>query len=165
MKNECKHPLESRVNFHQDGYHCTECDTDVATIRPNNNPPVVYIIGRTTGAEKLNLAAFNAVEGFLNKYGYHAVKQHDLFDDSEQRTLSDAEMMQRRFNAIDQCDIVLLLPDWMECSYARAEQQYARTMAMDVRHYTTFCSSHNLCKNNPKQSVQDLRKVLGKTAA
>ena len=161
----CKHPIEARVNFHADGYHCTQCAEDVATKKPNNATKVVYIIGRTTGVEKLNLAAFNAVEGFLHKYGYETVKQHDLFDDSDQRTLSQEDMMQRRFDAIDQCDMVLTLPDWIECSYARAAPRYANTMQMAVRQYTTFCASHQLCKNAPKQSVEQLRHILKNTAA
>lgn len=163
--NNCKHPIDKRVNFHDDGYHCTLCTTDVELIRQNNQPKVVYIIGRTMGVEKLNLSAFNAVEGFLNKYGYEAVKQHDLFEDSDQHTLSQAEMMQRRFDAMDQCDMVVLLPDWMECSYARAEQRYASTMAMDVRPYTTFCSSHQLLKGKGKQNINDLRQAVAKKAA
>jgi hypothetical protein len=164
MKN-CKHPIENRVNFHDNGYHCTACGQDVAIEHVKNNPPVVYLIGRTTGVEKLNLGFFNTVEAFLHKYGYETVKQHDLFDDSDQRTLSQQEQMQRRFDTIDQCDMVLLLPDWMECSYARAEQRYARTMQKDVRNYTTFCSSHKLCKSKPKASVQDLQAMLKNTAA
>lgn len=165
MINNCKHPIEDRVNFHDSGYRCTNCQQDITTTPVSNNPKVVYIIGRTTGVEKLNLGFFNTVEGFLNKYGYNTVKQHDLFDDSDQRTLSQQEAMQRRYDAMDQCDMVLLLPDWMECSYARAEQHYASTMQMDVRPYAIFCSSHKLCKNNPKQSVQDLRGTLQNTAA
>lgn len=161
----CKHPLENRTNFYEGGYTCTACAIDIETTTPNNTPPVVYIIGRTTGVEKLNLAFFNTVEGFLHKYGYETVKQHDLFDDSDQRTLSQQEQMQRRFETMDQCDIMLLLPDWMECSYARAEQHYASTMQMDVRNYTTFCSSHKLCKNNPKATVQDLRVAMANHAA
>lgn len=165
MIKNCKHPIDNRVNFHDNGYHCTSCGLDVETTRVRNNPQVVYLVGRTTGVEKLNLAFFNTVEGFLNKHGYETLKQHDLFDDSEQRTLTQQEQMQRRFDAMDQCDMVLLLPDWMECSYARAEQNYARRMQMDVRNYATFCSSHQHCKNKPKQSVQDLRAMLKNTAA
>jgi hypothetical protein len=165
MIKNCKHPINNRVNFHDNGYHCTACGQDVAIEKPSNKPPVVYLVGRTTGVEKLNLGFFNTVEGFLNKYGYETVKQHDLFDDFDHNALSQQEQMQRRYEAMDQCDMVLILPDWMECSYARAEQTYARTMQMDVRNYTTFCSSHRLCKNNPKASVEDLRQVINKPAA
>lgn len=163
--NKCKHPINSRVNFHDDGYYCTACSTEVETVKPKNNPKVVYIIGRTTGVEKLNLSTFNAVEGFLNKYGYETVKQHDLFYDGEENTLTQQEAMQRRFDAMDRCDMVVLLPDWINCSFARAEQRYASTMQMDVRNYTNFCASHRLCKNNPKQTVADIQKTLNKTAA
>lgn len=163
--NNCKHPIDARVNFHDDGYHCNTCQNDVPIVRPNNRPKTVYIVGRTTGAEKLNLDQFNAVEGFLHRYGYESMKQHDLFDDSDQHTLTQQEMMQRRFDAIDQCDMVVLLPDWMECSYARAEYNYASTMQMDVRPYATFCSSHRLLKGKTMQSVADLRKALLNSAA
>lgn len=165
MIDNCKHPICHRVNFHQSGYRCTFCNEDVETKQVKNNPPVAYLIGKTTGVEKLNLGFFNTVEGFLNKYGYETIKQHDLFDDFDHNHLSQQEQMQRRYEAMDQCDMVLLLPDWMECSYARAEHNYARTMAMDVRTYATFCSSHTLCKSNPKQSVADLRGMLQNTAA
>lgn len=154
--------MDNRVNFHENGYRCTACQTDVSTTPPTNNPPVVYLVGRTVGVEKLNLAAFNTIEGFLHKHGYETVKQHDLFEESDHNALTQQEAMQRRFEAMDQCDMVLLMPDWMECSYARAEQRYARTMQMDVRNWITFCASHQLCKNNPKQGVEELRQLLGK---
>lgn len=157
--------MEHRVNFHETGYRCTACSTDVAIERPNNNPPVVYIVGRTTNMPQLNLGTFNAVEGFLHKYGYETVKQHDIFEDSDHHQLTQQEAMQRRFDTMDQCDMVLLLPDWMECSYARAEQRYARTMQMDVRNYTTFCASHALLKGKGKAGVQELRQLLNSTAA
>jgi hypothetical protein len=157
--------MDYRVNFHDNGYRCTACSTDVATERPNNNPPVVYIIGRTTNMPQLNLTTFNAVEGFLHKYGYETLKQHDIFEDSDHHHLTQQEAMQRRFEAMDQCDMVVLLPDWMECSYARAEQRYARTMQMDLRNYTIFCASHTLCKSTPKASVQDLKQLIKQTAA
>jgi len=161
----CKHPLPMRVNFHENGYKCTSCNTEIETVKPSNNPKVVYIIGRTSGMPKLNLGTFNAVEGFLHKYGYETIKQHDLFYDDDQHHLTQQEAMQRRFDALDTCDMVVLLPDWIECSYARAEHNYARRMGFDVRNYTQFCSSHKHCKNNPLQSAADLKKITEKSAA
>ncbi len=163
--NNCKHPLNSRVNFHEDGYYCTECSTEIETVKPNNTPKVVYIIGRTTGLRNLNLGTFNAVEGFLHKYGYETVKQHDLFTDDDVHNLTQQEAMQRRFEAIDACDMVVVLPGWIDCSYARAEHRYTSTMQKDLRNYLNFCASHKLCKNNPKQSVADLKAITKQAAA
>lgn len=92
----------------------------------------VYIIGPTTNRSQLNIADFRVIETFLEREGYQSVKPHDLFDESDNNILSQKEQMERRLEAIDKCDLVITMPDWHQCSYARAEHHHARTMQMMV---------------------------------
>ena len=92
----------------------------------------VYIIGATEGFSKLNLPDFNVIEGFLDKRDFDSVKPHDLFDQMDNNILSHQEQMQRRFNAIEECDMCIVMPNHHLCSYARAEVYHARHMEMEV---------------------------------
>lgn len=108
----------------------------------------VFIIGATTNRPKLNLYTFNKVEQFLNKQGYSTVKQHDLFDDWDHNILTQKEAQQRINDHIDSADVVVAIPGWMACSYARAQMQHARQMEKTVVRYEQWCKCLSTRKHN-----------------
>lgn len=91
-----------------------------------------YIIGATTDRPKLNLSDFNAIEGLLDSLNIDSVKPHDLFDEWDQITFNQVEERDRRYQAIDQCNLVVVMPGYHTCFRAREDHYYARTMEMEI---------------------------------
>ena len=118
----------------------------------------VYIIGATEGFSKLNLPDFNVIEGFLDKRDFDSVKPHDLFDQMDNNILSHQEQMQRRFNAIEECDMCIVMPNHHLCSYARAEVYHARHHYGGL-HSTRFIQRKTLMEivhqAKPKRELSD----------
>jgi len=85
----------------------------------------VYLIGATILIDKLNLQSFEYVENAFQARGFNTVKPHDLFADSEQKKLSDDQVINRRVKALDDCDFAVLISGWQEDRYALAEKSVA----------------------------------------
>lgn len=91
-----------------------------------------YIIGATTDMPKLNLAEFNAVEGLLDKHGLDSVKPHDLFDEWDQLTFNQKQEREVRYRALEQCNLVVVMPSYHTCIRAREDHYHAQQMNMKL---------------------------------
>ncbi len=120
----------------------------------------VYIIGPTIGLHQLGIADFNVVEGFLDKQGYESVKPHDLFYDFDHNILSQKEQIVRRTNALLECDVVLVLPNWHSDSYARYEHKVARDHEMQIVRYDQW---RRVMKNKAEKRFVPIKSKYGVT--
>lgn len=100
-----------------------------------------YLIGATVGMTKLNIEAFEAVQRFLEKADYDVTKPHDLFDDWDSNILSQREHIERRQKAIDEAGMVVLIPGFALCSFARADHNHAERMLKEVKPYMGMLQS------------------------
>jgi len=96
-----------------------------------------YIIGPTLGMNRLNIDAFRAMAGKLEKMGHDPIVPHDLFndEDNEPGGLTIDEAITRRVAELQNCDLAVMMPGFMIDRIAMQEMTHARAFGLQVVKY------------------------------
>lgn len=87
----------------------------------------IYLSGRMTGLPKFNYPAFNAEAARLRGLGYH------VENPAENPAQPDwNSYMKQAIRQMLTCDVVAVLPGWMESKGACIEVNLARRLGLDV---------------------------------
>lgn len=90
---------------------------------------VLYLSGPMTGIPDHNFPAFNRAAKELRKLGYKVVNPVEINPDQD---MSWHECLRADIKALCDCDILVLLPGWMDSAGAHLEMHIAHRIGMRI---------------------------------
>ena len=100
----------------------------------------IYLIGPSSGLERLNIDTYRAVEKVLKDMGHTVVVPHDLFheEDNSRGGLTFEQVVKRRQDALVVCEMAVTIPGFSEDRYGNIEFLTAKQFRVKTIRFESF---------------------------
>jgi hypothetical protein len=101
----------------------------------------IYVAGKITGLPDLNKPKFDAAVRELRSRGFIVRNPHEICDGLPEEEWH--KCMRKCIAVMMECDIVVLLDDWVFSRGAIIESNLASDIGIEVEHYAIFLRNHD----------------------